>query len=479
MLISSDPFPLERCARWANALIMLGIALALECGIAASGRACGLDVSLPPTPFVGFDDYRFAHWEEWGKIKPDPKSELELPIHVGWTPIPDVQTSPILGEGWILSLFESTFVPASPTHFVWRTPFGHTWHLEQDRKNPNMFSGAGWLVEVRGTGLHQVATFQSSCGRWQLTYNSGRLAQMKSRETTLDFTYSKDGTRQLLSRGKVVASLKREFDKTTTLPYWRLSFLSGDGQRNAILTLGTRLVLIRRDAKSGQKRNAATLVSMKFDDQPERRFDFKQDALNVRGGNVKPAQGAFRWDVANSLLKEDNDYQYSFVFIQGIKCFKQTARNGKTYIRGENRDKGITIEKLFDSEETIQTNVFPANSSLSGKLRSRHRIENSGKITLLEQCIYDENKQMIRHINSDQQITYSAKNETAKNLKTGAILWSKKFGNDGKISEFVNDSRVYSFRHLGEKTEVTITDKKQNTTSTVSLQSSDIQNIFP
>ena len=218
-------------------------------GLCSTGHAAvrRLSQMLPPTPFVGYGDYRFSYWEEWGKIKPDPKAKLELPIHVGWTPIPDRQNSPILGEGWQLCLFESTLVQENDTTYIWRQPLGFTTRLTKDRKNPGALVIAGWLVEIRGAGASQVIVCKSSEDDSQLTYKAGRLAQLKTKEVTLDFTYEKNGTRQITANGKAVATLKREFDTATTHPFWRLGFLTETGWRNATLKLGTRTVLIHVD----------------------------------------------------------------------------------------------------------------------------------------------------------------------------------------------------------------------------------------
>ena len=187
-----------RSIRWAKALVGFVFVLALVHGSSGSVVACGLPRKLPPTPFVGYGDYRFSHWEEWGKIKTDPKVKLEIPIHVGWTPDSErQQNSPVLGEGWQLSLFESTLVPENDTTYVWRQPFGFTERLTKDRKNPGLLAGAGWLVEVRGVGAHQIAVCKSSCGKWQLIYKAGRLTQLKSKSPSFVKKNARNGQNAL------------------------------------------------------------------------------------------------------------------------------------------------------------------------------------------------------------------------------------------------------------------------------------------
>jgi hypothetical protein len=434
----SPSYPsLSRLFRWMFALFTFA------CGGAGSAVACGLRFNLPPTPFVGYGDYRFSHWEEWGKIKPDPKAKLEFPIHVGWTPIPEMRNSPILGEGWTLSLFESTLVPENPTTYTWRQPFGFTERLTKDPKKPGILFGSGWLAEIHGSGAQQVVVCKSSCGEWQLTYKGGRLAQLRSKEASLDFTYEKSGARQIASNGKVVATLKREFDTATTHPYWRLSFLSEKGMRHATLKLGTRTVLIHADKKPDQRRNSATLKSVKFDGEPERSYDFTANTLKIAGH-------LYKWDTKKSLLEQSGLEKYSFVTIKGVKCFKTIFPDGRSCLYGDN--KRFSIQKAESHDKVVITeNVFvPKNK----KPRTISVLESDGRETLLKRFWYDETGNVIRQWvkNGNGGIIFEKKKlvESAKDSQTNEILWEKFCDENGNLSLLRVKKSEYGFSYLNK-----------------------------
>ena len=468
------PFPSHsfllggRFIRWTKALTGFAFVLALAHGGTGSVVACGLSLTLPPTPFASSGDYRFAHWEEWGKIKPDPKAESEIPIYVGWTPIAEwQQNSPVLGEGWQLSLFESTLVPENETTYIWRQPFGRTRHLKKDPKNPGLFTSTGWLVEVRGTGLNQVATCKSSCGDWQLTYKAGRLAQLKSKEVTFDFSYEKNGTRQITVNGKTVASLKREFDAATTLPYWRLGFLSEKGWRNAILKLGTRIVLIQVDKKPDQRRNTATLTSVKFDNEPERNYTFTADTLKVAGS-------FFQWDSKTTNLLEDSGTKFAFRKIRNINCLQKTDPNGKTTLNGRDLARGVEIATT-DEGLTLIREYIPGTPVALSYLRKLFQVDHSGHEKLMKQIWYDENLNIMRMLDkegaSGKLYAFAKGETTCSDERSGNIIWKKQFDEQKRMISFINNGRKYFFDYSKDKSVTIIreNERKERTERTLPL----------
>ena len=443
-MISSCPyFVKNRFVRWTRLWFGFIFILVLAHGNAGFSPVFGLDFSLPRTPLAGRGDYRFVLWEEWGRIKPDPNAGLEIPVNVGWTPIPEWQHSPVLGEGWCLSLFESTLVLENETTYIWRQPFGHTKRLTKERKNPNLFTGAGWTAEIRG----MVATLKLPGGRWQLTYKAGRLAQLKSKTLTLDFTYEKNGTRQLMANGKVVATLKREFDAATTRPFWRLSFLTENGWRNATLVLGTRTVWVHEEKKPDQRRNAATLVSLKFDNEPERQYDFTANTLNLSGH-------LYKWDVKRNFLEQDGNEKHSSLEIEGIKCHRREYPDGSSEIRGQSREHDILIVQGRNKPMMLLEYVPKFNAEIFlSKARRIFKINQAGKKELVLQHWYDASGRIVRSFsrNKNGEGHYFVEKENvikalSEDKKT--VIWEKTFDTSGRLVKFKNSKNEISLDYL-------------------------------
>ena len=340
--------------------------------------ACGISWAMPPAPFLNAQsaDYRFVHWESWGNIKVSDR--LTIPVNVGFSPIMDRQSSRILGVGWIFPLLESTCIPVSKDEYRLTLPDGA---VEPLFVRPNhSLEGAGWLGHLSGRSI----TMQASCGT-TLVFREGRLAQVKAEGSTLDFSSTTDGTYQVNANGRTVLKLKRGWDATTTQKIHTLDF-SG---KHALLKMGRRPLVVREKVSSGGKlverervMQSESLVSAKFDGEPERRYDFKPDGLSI-------GKEEFRWDAQQRLIF-NNGVKYDFVKVVNVPCLRTTRPDGKVSHFGKDYTKGIAVSQ-FPEEEFVITEEL-TNDIWRGKTRKISSMTSAnGPQKIKRQYWYDEN----------------------------------------------------------------------------------------
>ncbi|MDR2430338.1 MAG: hypothetical protein LBD14_05580 [Puniceicoccales bacterium] len=403
-------------------------------GLPALG-ACGISWMMPLTPFLqqSDGDYHFVHWESWGEIKVSDK--LTIPVHVGFSPITDRQFSRILGAGWTFPLLESICIPASKEKYTLILPDGAVEPLLV-RPN-NQLEGPGWLGQISGRSI----TLKAACGT-TLTFRDGRLQQIKAEGSVLDFSSTADGAHQITANGRPVLSLKREWDAASTLKFHTLDF-SG---KHAVLKMGRRPLVIREKVSGGGKpaervMQTESLVSVKFDGESERRYDFKPDGVAI--GNHP-----YQWDAQAQLIRS-GDEKYSFKQVRGIRCLQTDFNDGTKTIEGRNK-VGTTLYKPRNEETIYATErvLFKTQGMFAYKTRRRIAITN-GREEQLERYWYDENGGEIRSfVKKDGEILERSKNViTSKEAATGRLIWEKEYGSHGKIIRFRYGNKTYAFSY--------------------------------
>ena len=147
--------------------------MALLCLLSLSkGNACG-DFSLPTTHFEGVSEKgAVSHWEQIGSLD---LGEIKLPLIIGFqTYLP--YSSPELGAGWTLPLFDSNIVQRDEGTFDMIQPDGSWGLFRRDATNPNILHGSGgMLAEINGDTI----TVNSTCGSgWKMVFNQGKLVSL-------------------------------------------------------------------------------------------------------------------------------------------------------------------------------------------------------------------------------------------------------------------------------------------------------------
>jgi len=455
----------------------LTAALALLAG-ATSASACGMPTSLPSSPFMGSQDYRMSISEQWGRIRLSPKTELE--IGGIFTPVLNHANSRILGVGWKFPVFESTCLVASDKgDYKMEFPSGHSETLHRTRTS-NQLKGSNWLATIEGPTI----TAKSSCG-WTLTYKGGRLAKIRTPEgTSTEFFKDNQGSYWLKVDGTPVLTLKRDFDADGKLIY----HLHQSGGKHAILKIGTRPLLYKikeringRDVEKEKTKSTETLVAIKQDGEPEKRYDFTGETLLITVANKERylLMENYRWDAGNGGLKSSKEVSYSFQKIQGVLCLRKTWEDWSFSIAGDDAERGITISKDRRGTRIVRTDVFQGTKTVNGKVKSRFFVDSQGRQTLIEKCHYDENGNLVKHLNNGMVTKYSPEKIETRDVETDKILTLKKFDAKGQIREFESENVIYSFNNFGETTEVSVFSKNRSLLSRVNVASSDIQKTFP
>jgi hypothetical protein len=454
----------------ATTLIRAAAVVALSLSGALMTFACGISWTLPESPFEASSsgDYRFSLWEKWGDIPLDAKTSI--PIHVGFSPIPGKQSSKILGNGWAFPLLESTCLPASDGKFRLTLPDGHVELLE--KANATTLKGAGWIAQFQGG---RTITAKASCG-WTLVYRDGALIQTKSPEGVVcDFLTAVDGTRKINANGKTVLTLRKDFDKTTTLKIYHLTF----ADKHAVLEMGQRPTLTKikerkngKDVERDKETRAESLLAIRFAGEPEIRYNFKVDELLV-------AEHSYKWNKETMFLNEDDGVLFSFSDIKGIQCFKKLSPDGTFSILGFSKHKVLqkTVNGLLELRESVPISGVNKN-------RKTTVFESNGKESIVEQHWYDETGETrcFRQGDDENGVIYEKEKDGIKitRVKDRKVQWMKRLDSKNRITELISEGKIYHF-YYEEKNGAMRVVRRDATNSSVELPSAtsgDIQQLL-
>ncbi|MDR1498270.1 MAG: hypothetical protein LBS59_07690 [Puniceicoccales bacterium] len=406
---------------------------------------CGISWSLPWTPFMGGDDYRFQLAEVWGEVKISEK--LTIPIHVTFSPVGD-RVSPILGSGWQFALFDATCVKESDNAYLMRLPDGNAVRLNKTQ-DAAVWEGGDWTARVAG----RTITAESSCG-WTLTYHSGRLQRVKMSEgdDTLDFItdLGKGTTHTLKANGKPVLTLRSDFDKITTQKLWHLNF----SDKHAILKMGKRPFLVKvRDHKTNkpieQKTERDTLVSVKFDgEKSESKYTFGLEDLKIEGRHVRHVRH-IKWMKESGVLSEDTGVKYSFPTIAGIKCIKREYPDGQVGVRGWGNERDIMQEK---KDSPLLLTEYVDVEGIRG-IRKISQLKN-GQFEVIRQNWFDLSGNVVKTMvkKENGEFIYKRNGNRILAEKNGKHLWEKVFDAQGRLIEFSDTKRKMKFAYSERRT---------------------------
>jgi hypothetical protein len=411
----------------------------------ARADVCGFRSDLPGDSNGFLDnfkgDFRMVLWERLGGARFDETQKTEIPIHLSFTPILGHQGSPILGQGFLLMPFDATFVQKSVETFTMTQPSGHLSTLYKTR-NPTVLKGGGWIAKVSGAGANQTITAESSCG-WTIAYTGGRLAQMISpKKEVFDFSTDGQGSRQVNRNGRKLMTLRRDFDPKTTLPMWHLDFISEKGPKHAVLKMGHRQILVTLPDKKTREEGRRSLASIQFDNEPERRYNFKINELDCAGH-------VFKWDPNSGNLLENADKKFKLVRVKGVQCI-QISRPDRHYIYGRDDVRGLEISPASGSNETLVVEKF-IGGIYSGIAKKIYTIDESGKEKMKRQYWYDENRKVIKMLSNDgdDSTTFERKGNTVRafdNIRK-KIIWEKRHDSKSRIIFFKHHDSEYHFNY--------------------------------
>jgi hypothetical protein len=318
-----------------------------------------------------------------------------------------------------------------------------------------------------------------------MLFKFGRLVELFSPEGgKYEFSILRDGTRTITYSGKVILSIRREFNNTSLFFDYHVVYTNGGKRHTAILKMGERPVMQAmtffdandRPVTRDQQRNTNTLRAIQIDGAPEKRFDYELSKLQLSGAENQ----YYIWDKKSNVLTEELKYTYSHPIIQGVPCLKRTFRNGTSILSGRDSKQGIEIIKTLDSKKILRIDSFPWSQGkiMYQKIKARYEVSEGGYATLLEKHLYDENGMLIREIRADEIISYSGNDVISRGRRNNEILWAKLFDKKGRIREFQDGGRIYSFNYIGDDAEVSVLKSDRSVLSRALVPAGDVLKTF-
>jgi hypothetical protein len=363
-----------------------------------------------------------------------------MEVGVIFTPIPNYSFSRILGVGWSLPVLESTLLPFNDREYEMILPTGYRKRLERT-KTPNQLEGAGWIATINGRDI--IA--KSSSGD-ELRYQAGRLKIWKTSDgVTVEFHRNEQGAYWITAaNGQTLLSLKPTYDATTTQKIYHLHLQGG---KHAVLRYGVRPTLVKTAEKDSfgnpkeRTQNMETLVSVQWDGEPERKYGFDLNSLNVAGE-------IFKWNNGSLKLIQKGNEKFEFISIQGISCLKTLFPDGSSTVFGSSHDGKQVQQSRYGN---IEISEHFSQGIAQGKPRKILQIDEHGNEIFSKVFSYDENGKNIRTKMKSQkeEIIYENKGnvEIAKKAGTGELIFEKSYDKTGRLISLKTKQGSYRFSY--------------------------------
>jgi hypothetical protein len=464
--------PLSGFACAARAALCAITALAVS---AISANACGVSWECPTPSFAPpfaderSEDYRFKLWRELGSLKVAEvrryrtDEPLEISLNLGFDPMSGYAS--VLGVGFELALFDSRLTWLSNNEVRLHHPGGSTRQLKVKGKNR--------FVDFEYAGTYnpqtQQATIKAPCN-WTMNFEKNRLVGLKSPNGVV-FTIVRlaNGEQQLLLNGRIIVSLKPDWDPKTTQKIYRLKF----SDKTIILRMGTRPVVIKEKGKKERIIMTPALAGIEYENWkretdflhiPKQRLSFKRNEMTL--GNEK-----YEWDETTGRLVSARGTRYEFPTVMGISC-KREVHGASSFLEGstptehiQQRDNGPIYYATY-----LPVNKFKAREDLKSLVKIDPKTK---KETLLKRIWYDEDREITRmyFLGEDGEgMTQYFKHDSIllERASDKQLIWECKYDEKGDIVQWRTKSKEYRFEH-----------KKATKQVIVKLKGSDGEKVFP
>src|SRR5690606_36257129 len=114
-----------------------------------------------------------SYWEQIGDLEFG--QGLTVPLIINFNSN-RASSSPYLGAGWLLPLFEASFLETELGRFTLLQPDGAKRAFSRSSALNGVLRGSGnWLAQVQGDEI----TAWADCG-WSLTFNKGRISSIRT-----------------------------------------------------------------------------------------------------------------------------------------------------------------------------------------------------------------------------------------------------------------------------------------------------------
>jgi|GEM_PF-2867623 len=357
-------------------------------------KGCGINWAKPTSHFDGVDEQGRVLYSE--KLEPVNMGEgyEDIPVFLmfksNWN-----NSSPYVGQGWMLPLLESRMEQVDETTFRQWMPDGWFQTYWRDPKYPNLLNGGhGWKASVQSDDI----TAWADCG-WKIVYEKGRIISLTSpKNHTFNWLYSNGKVTAIedsLSHQQILQVLS-DADGTVT------GIKAGDKQVS--WEMGKRPQVQNVGDKSIVAGTTPSLDKLTFSDRASETFVFSVDdhlypTLKVNDKRL------ISWEPMNGTILRDGNWSYTIKhYANSASTVPQTRVNslGQKEYWFRDDEKGVEIVQGINGIKTI-TSWF-VSGKMAGELR-RVEKEFAGTTTVVQQMTYDENARPIRELAANGKIT--------------------------------------------------------------------------
>jgi len=387
---------------------------------------CGLDWSAPRNHFDGLDEQGHVMFvDSLGNLALQDGTTLPLytMFKSSWT-----NSSPYLGQGWMLPLLDSRIVQVDDNAFQLWMPNGRYQYLGRDAGNPNLLNGqSGWKAEIQGNTITAWAT----CG-WKLTYDSGKISSITTPgNQVLEMTYRDGQITEVRDNGAPVLSVS--VDPNSGL----VDGLTVNGKTIGLKESNKPVVQVV-DGKTVVGQVSPSLSQATLADGTSKTYQFKVD--DKTNPELIVDKRTISWDPVTQLATKDGDWTYDIkpdAEGAGQPDITRTNSKGQSEFYSLNPWTGTETVQGMNGVRQI-TDTFINSSTLAGHIRSVSRSVNGSSAVLIKRYDYDETGKMIRETlygTTPHQFIFKY-NSFGKQIevdKDGTLFMTKTFDAQGRL----------------------------------------------
>jgi hypothetical protein len=361
--------------------------IAVAALIPLQGFGCGVEWRVPKDHFDGVNEYGYvSYWDKIGDLNLG--EDLVIPLVIGFQSDRG-WSSPYLGYGWILPLFDSNIVQTEDNKFEMIKPDGYTMPFYRETNKPTILSGGkGWKGEISGDTI----TFWATCG-WRLTYTKGKITSIGTPKgkTLLISRDEKGVATEAAYDGKVIVRVDRDFKGLVTglvVGEKRIGFEQTDKPR--IQSILGKNVVAGKDMSLGKVTNESVVIKT----CEYSVTDGLQPTLTVSDAESSPRQIA--WNTESRFIMFDGDWKYD------IKPSLTKGFNASIARKNKANQQEMWFLDSAGGQETIQSvdgnkkvRSWFVSGKFAGKLRAIVESKN-GVDTRVQKWSYDEASRILR-----------------------------------------------------------------------------------
>ncbi len=262
---------------------------------------CATTWEVPQNHFDGVDNFGYVdYWDKIAEI--DIGEDKPFPIVIGFNSDRD-STSPYLGYGWVMPLFESYMVQNGENTFEIMKPTGYTSGFGRDPKKTTAIGGVkGWKGEIGSDTIKVWAP----CG-WSLTYTRGKLTEIATpKGKRISVNRGLDGqVKDVVMDGRILVRVLKSFED-------HVEGLKVQGERIAIeFGEKPRVRSVQgSNVVAGVDRSVGKIT---LPDGQLKTYDYSVGGTlqpTLRIGGTQIAERKMTWDAARRLITSDGQWKY-------------------------------------------------------------------------------------------------------------------------------------------------------------------------